>query len=97
MTGSLRLSSAIVWTATFALLLALVVTAGWLVKIERRDAMARADQVVLQTVAGSEAQLNRALLALDLQLQGLAELVAPAWSDAGVLDAEAAHRAMAAF
>ncbi len=97
MTGSLRRSSAIVWTATFALLLALVVTAGWLVGAERREALARADQVVLQTVAGSEAELNRALLALDLQLTSLAELVAPAWRDNGVLDAEAAHRAMAAF
>ena len=97
MTGGLRRSSAIVWTATFALLLALVVTAAWLVGAERRDAIARADQVVLQTVAGSEAELNRALLALDLQLTTLVELVAPAWHGKGVLDAEAAHRAMAAF
>ena len=97
MRSSLRRSSAIVWTATFALLLALVVTASWLVGAERREAIVRADQVVLQTVAGSEAELNRALLALDLQLTSLAEVIAPAWHASGALDAEAAHRAMAAF
>ncbi len=97
MTVGLRRSSAIVWTATFALLLALVVTAAWLVSLERRDALARADQVVLQTVAGSEAELNRALLALDLQLTSVAEVIAPAWRAPGRLDAEAAHRAMAGF
>ena len=65
---ALQRSSAIVWTATFVLLFSLVVTAAWLVKAERREAINRADQVVTQTVAGSQAGLNRALLALDLQL-----------------------------
>jgi len=97
MTLGLRRASAIVWTATFALLLALVLAAAWLVGAERRDALQRADQVVLQTVAGSEAELNRALLALDLQLTSLAEVVAPAWRATGALDADAAHRAMGAF
>ena len=36
----LRRSSAIVWSATGVLLLALVVTASWLVRSERRDASA---------------------------------------------------------
>ena len=72
MNGGLQRSSAIVWTATFALLLALVLAAGWLVGAERREAMARADEVVLQTAASSEAGLNRALLSLDLQLTSLA-------------------------
>ncbi len=97
MKASLRRSSAIVWTATGVLLLALVVTAWWLVASERRDAIARAEQVVTQTVAGSESELNRALLALDLQLTSLADVIAPAWRVAGPLDADAAHRAMAAF
>ena len=97
MKASLRRSSAIVWTATGVLLLALVVTASWLVAAERRDAIARGEQVVTQTVAGSEAELNRALLALDLQLTSLADVIAPAWRAAGPLDADAAHRAMAAF
>ena len=97
MKASLRRSSAIVWTATGVLLLALVVTAWWLVAAERRDAIARAEQVVTQTVAGSESELNRALLALDLQLTSLADVIAPAWRVAGPLDADAAHRAMAAF
>jgi signal transduction histidine kinase/ActR/RegA family two-component response regulator len=97
MKASLRRSSAIVWTATGVLLLALVVTAWWLVATERRDAIARGEQVVTQTVAGSESELNRALLALDLQLTSLADVVAPAWRVAGPLDADAAHRAMAAF
>ena len=93
----LQRSSAIVWSATFALLLALVVTAAWLVDAERRDAIARAHEVVLQTAAGSEAELNRALLSVDLQLTNLAEIVAPAWRANGTLDADVAHRAMAAF
>ena len=97
MKASLRRSSAIVWTATGVLLLALVVTAWWLVATERRDAIARGEQVVTQTVAGSESELNRALLALDLQLTSLADVIAPAWRVAGPLDADAAHRAMAAF
>ncbi len=97
MTAGLRRSSTIVWTATFALLLALVLTAGGLVEAERREAMARAQEVVLQTAAGSEAELNRALLSLDLQLTSLVEIVAPAWRADGTLDADVAHRAMAAF
>ncbi|MBW8757948.1 MAG: response regulator [Burkholderiales bacterium] len=97
MTPSLRRSSAIVWGATCALLLALVVTAAWLVAEERRDAIARAEQAVMQTAAASESELNRALLSLDLQLTSLAGVIAPAWRAPGELDAEAAHRAMAAF
>ncbi len=97
MTAALRRSSAIVWATTCVLLLALVITASWLVSSERRDAIARADQVVTQTVAGSESELNRALLALDLQLTSLAEVIAPAWRAGGTLDTNVAHRAMAAF
>ena len=83
MTASLRRSSAIVWTATGVLLLALAATAAWLVASERRDALLRAGQVVTQTVAGSEAELNRALLALDLQLTSLPDMVALAWRAPG--------------
>ena len=90
-------SSAIVWSATCALLVALVVTAAWLVRTERKEAISRADQVVVQTVSAAAAELNRSLLALDLQLTTLADMVAPAWRADGTLDAEAAHRAMAAF
>ncbi|HEY8975893.1 MAG TPA: ATP-binding protein [Burkholderiaceae bacterium] len=97
MTPSLRRSSAIVWGATCALLLALVVTAGWLVAAGRRDAIARAEEAVTQTAVASESELNRALLSLDLQLTSLAGVIAPAWRAPGELDAEAAHRAMAAF
>ncbi len=97
MTVGLPRSSAIVWAATFALLLALVLAAGWLVGTERREAMVRANEVVLQTAAGSEAELNRALLSVDLQLTSLAEIVAPAWRANGTLAADVAHRAMAAF
>ena len=92
-----RRSSAIVWSATCVLLLALVVTATWLVRSERREAIARADQVVVQTVTGAAAELNRSLLALDLQLTSVADMVAPAWRADGTLDADVAHRAMAAF
>jgi len=97
MTPSLRRSSAIVWAATSALLLALVVTAGWLVAAGRRDAIAQAEQSVTQTAVASESELNRALLTVDLQLSSLGEVIAPAWRAPGQLDAEAAHRAMAAF
>ena len=97
MTASTRRASAIVWATTGLLLLALAATAAWLVNAERRDALRRADQEVTQTVAASEAELNRALLALDLQLTSLPDMVAPAWRGPGRLDPEAAHRAMAAF
>ena len=97
MTPSLRRSSAIVWAATCALLLALVVTAAWLVAAGRRDALAQAEQSVTQTAIASESELNRALLTVDLQLSSLGEVIAPAWRAPGQLDAEAAHRAMAAF
>jgi len=97
MKASLRRSSAIVWAATCALLLALVATAAWLVAAERRDAIAQAERSVAQTAAGSESEINRALLALDLQLTSLASVIAPAWRAPGELDAEAAHRAMASF
>src|ERR1700751_1644172 len=97
MSGSLRRASAIGWATTCVLLLALVATAAWLGRSERRDALARAAQVVSQTVAGASAELNRALLALDLQLTSLADLVAPAWRPGGALDAEVAHRELAAF
>ena len=97
MTPSLRRSSAIVWGATCALLLALVLTAAWLVAEGRREAIARAEQSVTQTVSASESEINRALLSLDLQLTSLAGVIAPAWRAPGQLDAEAAHRAMAAF
>jgi len=97
MTPSLRRSSAIVWGATCALLLALVLTAAWLVAEGRREAIARAEQSVTQTVSASESEINRALLSLDLQLTSLAGVIAHAWRAPGQLDAEAAHRAMAAF
>jgi signal transduction histidine kinase/CheY-like chemotaxis protein len=93
----LRRSSAIVWAATCVLLLALVVTAGGLVRAERRAALDRAELIVTQTVTGASAELNRALLALDLQLTSVTELVAPAWRHDGTLDADAAHRALAVF
>ncbi len=92
-----RRASAIVWVTTCVLLLALVATATWLVAAERRAALARAAQVVTQTAGGSQADINRALLALDLQLTSLAEVIAPAWQAPGALDADVAHRAMAAF
>src|SRR5206468_4432476 len=44
-----------------------------------------------------ESELNRALLALDLQLSSLPDVIAPAWHAPGQLDGGAAHRAMAAF
>ena len=94
---SRRRSSAIVWSATCVLLLALVATAAGLVRTERRAALARADLIVTQTVAGASAELNRALLSLDLQLTSVADLVAPAWRRDGTLDAEAAHRALGLF
>jgi len=94
---ALQRSSAIVWTATFVLLFSLVVTAAWLVRAERREAVNRAEQVVTQAVAGSQSELNRALLTLDLELASLAEVIAPAWRARGVLDTEVAHRAMAGF
>jgi signal transduction histidine kinase/ActR/RegA family two-component response regulator len=97
MKASLRRSSALVWATTCALLLALVLTAAWLVAAGRRDAIAQAEQSVTQTAVASESELNRALLAVDLQLSSLAEVIAPAWRAPGQLDAEAAHRAMAAF
>jgi signal transduction histidine kinase/ActR/RegA family two-component response regulator len=97
MKPSLRRSTALVWATTCALLLALVVTAGWLVATGRRDAIAQAEQSVTQTAAASESELNRALLTVDLQLSSLANMLAPAWRAPGQLDAEAAHRAMAAF
>jgi signal transduction histidine kinase/CheY-like chemotaxis protein len=97
MRTSLRRSSAIVWAATCVLLLALVAAAAWLVAAERREAIARAGQFATQTVAGAESELNRALLSLDLQLTSVADAIAPAWRAGGTLDAEAAHRAMAAF
>jgi signal transduction histidine kinase/ActR/RegA family two-component response regulator len=97
MTPSLRRSSAIVWAATCTLLLALVVTAAWLVAAGRRDAIALAEQSVTQTVTASESELNRALLSMDLQLSSLGEVIAPAWRAPGQLDAEVAHRAMAAL
>ena len=97
MKASLRRSSAIVWATTCALLLALVATAAWLVAAGRRDAIAQAEQSVAQTAAGSESEINRALLSLDLQLTSLASVIAPAWRAPGELDAEAAHRAMASF
>ena len=93
----LRRSSAIIWSATCVLLLALAVTAAWLVQAERREAMARADQIVARTAAAAAAELNRALLALDLQLTSLADMVAPAWRADGTLDADIAHAALAAF
>jgi signal transduction histidine kinase/ActR/RegA family two-component response regulator len=97
MTVSLRRSSAIGWAATCVLLVALIAMAAWLVAAERRDAIAAADKVVTQTVVASEAALNRALLALDLQLTSVVDVVAPAWRATGTLDPDAAHRAMAAF
>jgi len=97
MRASLRRSSAIVWLTTGILLLALAATAAWLVAAERRDALEHSRQVVTQTVVASEAELNRALLSLDLQLTSLADVIAPAWRAPGRLDAGAAHRAMAAF
>ena len=92
-----RRASAIVWATTCLLLLALVATAGWLVSSERGDAIARANEVVTQTATSSEAELNRALLALDLQLTSLGDVLAPAWRGPGRLDPDVAHRAMAAF
>ena len=97
MTSGLRRSSAIVWAATCVLLLALVATAVWLVVAERRDALARADQVVTQTAIGADSDLNRALLALDLQLTSMTDALAPAWRADGTLDADGAHRAIVGF
>ena len=93
----LRRASAIVWAATCVLLLALVAAAAWLVVTERREAIDRAGQLATQAVAGAESDLNRVLLALDLQLTSVTQVVAPAWQAGGAFDAAAAHRAMAAF
>ena len=92
---SLRRASAIVWAATGVLLLALATMAAWLVAAERREAIVQAERVVAQTVAGSESELNRALLTLDLQLASLASVLAPAPAGARP-DADAAHRMLAA-
>jgi signal transduction histidine kinase/CheY-like chemotaxis protein len=97
MSYGLRRSSAIVWATTCVLLLVLVATAAWLVAVERRDALERADQVVRQTAIGADSDLNRALLALDLQLTGMTDALAPAWRPDGTLDADLAHRAIVAF
>ena len=97
MKGGLRRSSAIVWATTCVLLLVLLATATWLVVSERRDALERADQVVTQTSTGASSELNRALLALDLQLTSMKDAMAPAWRPDGTLDADLAHRAIVAF
>ncbi len=97
MRSGLRRSSAIVWATTCVLLLVLVATAAWLILAERRAALERADQVVTQTAAGAASELNRALLALDLQLTSLTDAVGPAWRPDGTLDGELAHRAIVAF
>jgi signal transduction histidine kinase/CheY-like chemotaxis protein len=88
---------AIVWATTCVLLLALVAAAAWLIESDRREAVERADRLVLQTAAGAGNELNRALLALDLQLTSLPDAVAPAWRPDGTLDSELAHRAVVAF
>ena len=97
MKGGLRRSSAIVWATTCVLLLVLLATAVWLVVTERRAALERADQVVTQATTGASSELNRALLALDLQLTSMKDAMAPAWRPDGTLDAELAHRAIVAF
>ena len=97
MISGLRRSSAIVWAASCVLLLALVATAVWLVVAERREALERAGQLVTQSAIGADSELNRALLALDLQLTSLTDALAPAWRSDGSLDADAAHRAIVAF
>jgi signal transduction histidine kinase/CheY-like chemotaxis protein len=97
MTDSLRRSSAIVWAATGALFLALVVTAAWLIVAQRREALGRGEEIVMRSVAGAEADLNRTLLSLDLQLTSLGDVIAPAWRATGDLDADIAHRALTAF
>ena len=97
MRSGLRRSSAIVWATTCVLLLVLVATAAWLILAERREALDRADQVVTQSAAGAGSELNRALLALDLQLTSLTDALAPAWRPDGTLDADLAHRAIVAF
>ena len=97
MRSGLRRSSAIVWATTCVLLLVLVATAAWLILTERREALERAGQVVTQTAAGAASELNRALLALDLQLTSLTAAVGPAWRPDGTLDGELAHRAIVAF
>ena len=97
MKSGLRRSSAIVWATTCVLLLVLVATATWLIATERRAALERADRLVTQTAVGAGSELNRALLALDLQLTSLADAVSPAWRPDGSLDSDLAHRAIVAF
>jgi signal transduction histidine kinase/CheY-like chemotaxis protein len=89
--------SAIAWATTCLLLLSIVATAAWVVASERGDAIVRANEVVAQTAASSESELNRALLALDLQLTTLPDVIAPAWRGPARFDADVAHHAMAAF
>ncbi len=92
-----RRAGAIVWGATCVLLLALAAAAAWLVLSERRAAIDRAGRYATQTLAGAEAELNRALLTLDLQLTNVPEIVAPALDATGRLDPARMQRALASF
>ena len=97
MKTSLRRASAMVWAATAALVLALLLTAMQLIDAGRREAMSTLEERATLSVAAAESSLNRTLLSLDLQLTSFADVARASWQAQGGLDAGRANGALAAL
>lgn len=82
----------ILWSATAALVLAIITAAGSLVIFQRQQALHEAELRALHFVAGSEAAVNRSFVAVDVLLAGLSEVLLETRKPDGAMDLQALER-----
>jgi signal transduction histidine kinase len=87
---------ALSWGTAALLALAVVAVALAFIDASRNTELRSADRQVTQLVSAAETEINRNLMAVDLILAGLADVLQPALIPNG-FDAEAAHRVLAAL
>ncbi|MES2959432.1 MAG: ATP-binding protein [Pseudomonadota bacterium] len=95
--NSERRSSLVLWALVGIFVAALLLATAWLVRDGEQEARARIEERAARLVSGAAAGLNRRLLALDLLLTGVPDVVQPALTALGIVESGRASRALAAL
>ena len=94
-TSAARLALRIRLVAAAFIVAVLAAAAAVLIETRRSD-LAQSDEQIVRAVATAETEFNRTMMAVDLALAGLPQVLAAAVVPGG-FDAEAAHAALAAL
>jgi signal transduction histidine kinase/ActR/RegA family two-component response regulator len=95
--SSARRSVLVVWALAGVFVAALLLATTWLLRDGKQEAVARVEERATRLVSGAAAGLNRRLLALDLLLTGVPDVVQPALTALGLVDSERAGRALSSL